>query len=407
MKYPSSSRERLLSSICLSEPDHVPLVFKWWMRPYMSTERDMWRDQFERVEKSLKIAIDDTVGFNPPLLLDAKVKVKVRKLSSPSEGDLLVKEYRTPKGPLRQVVHQTKDWPHGDDIPMFTDYVVPPSRSKEYLIKDEQDLERLAYLFREPNGGEVKAFHEEAERVKRYAEKNGVLVECGSSYINYPVWGDYMGLLVGDALPWLVGIRNAMIAAFRNPQFLHRLLDIILEWDMRYLRLVLEAGGIDVVVHRGWYENGTFWSPKMYQTFFAPRIKKLIDVAHKSRVKFCYIMSEGLMPLLKIFKEMNVDILYGVDPVQGGADLKKIKESIGDKICLWGGMNSAVTLKYWTKQQIENAVNEAVQTLAPGGGFILSAIDQIFAETPWENVMTMIEAWRRIGSYPINLIHQS
>jgi len=401
MKCTLSSKERLLSSISLSEPDHVPLVFKWWMRPYMSSERDAWKNQFERVEKSLKLGIDDTLGFGPPLLLNTDVKVRVRKASSPSEGSLLIKEYETPKGTLRQVVRQTIDWPHGDDIPMFTDYIVPSSRSKEYLVKNEDDLESLACLFREPNAKEVKAFHEEAEQVKRYAEKKGVLVECGSSYIDYPVWGDYMGLLVGDALAWLVGIQNAMVSAFREPQFLHQLLDIILEWDMRYLRLLLEAGGVDVVVHRGWYENGNFWSPKMYQAFFAPRIRRLIETAHKSKVNFCYIMSEGLMTLLKTFEEMNVDILYGLDPVQGGADLKKIKESIGDQICLWGGLNSAVTLRYWTRQQIEDATKEAIQTLAPGGGFILSAIDQIFAETPWKNVMTMIKAWRESGSYTI------
>jgi uroporphyrinogen-III decarboxylase len=369
----------------------------------MQNEKERWRSQFDRAKKLLELGIDDIVGFNPPLLLSHEVKVRVRKMLSLSEGTLLIKEYETPKGTLRQVVRQTRDWPHGDDIPMFTDYLAPSSRSIEYLVKSEDDLEALACLFREPNDREIKAFHEESEQVIQFAEKNEVLVESGGSFINYPVWGDYMGLLVGDALAWLIGIKNAMVAAFRNPEFVHRLLDIVLEWDMRYIQLVLEVGGVDMIVHRGWYENGNFWSPRMYQSFFAPRIKKLIDIAHKSGVKFCYVMTEGLMSLLQIFKEMNVDIIYGVDPVQGGADLEKIKRLVKNHICLWGGVNSAVTLTYGNGLEIENAVTEAIRTLAPGGGFILSAIDQIFPETPWENVIKMIHAWRKVSSYPIKL----
>ena len=37
----------------------------------------------------------------------------------------------------------------------------------------------------------------------------------------------------------------------------------------------------------------------------------------------------------------------------------------------------------------------------PGGGFVLHAVDQVTAETPWRNVEAMIRTWRRLGTYPI------
>ena len=98
------------------------------------------------------------------------------------------------------------------------------------------------------------------------------------------------------------------------------------------------------------------------------------------------------MPFLEILKEIGVDILYGVDPVQGNADLQKVKEALRGRICIWGGVNSAVTLT-GPKQGVEKAVEEAFSTLAPGG-FILAAIDQLFEDTVWENFMTMIHTWK-------------
>jgi len=206
---------------------------------------------------------------------------------------------------------------------------------------------------------------------------------------------------LGDALGWLCGIENSLLMAFKDPDLLHRILDTLLEWNMRYIRMVSEVGGADVIVHRGWYESSDFWSPRLYNTFFVPRIKSEIEAVHKAGIKFCYIMSTGMMPLLKEFREMDIDIFYGLDPVQGGADLGRAKREVGDEICLWGGVNSAVTLAHGNKQQIENAVTEAIRILGPCGGFILSAIDQLFEEIPWDNITTMVETWRRKGIYPL------
>ncbi len=393
-----SSRERFLLAINHSESDHVPLCFKFWGRPFLLERDRRWSNQFERVEKTLKFGLDDTVGFEPPRPLNLEVKIRRWRETPPGERyPLLFKEYETPRGTLRQVVRQTEDWPFGEDIPLCSDFNVP--RSKKFLIKSLKDLEPLSCLFREPTENELKAFHREAGRVARFSERHGVLVECGDNFT--PGGGDDVGILGADALPWLCGIRNAMVAALRNPEFVHRLLDIILEWDMRYVRLLQEADCVDVIVHRGWYENTHFWTLKTYRTFIMPRLRKLIELVHKSGAKFCYIMSTGLMPLLETFKEMGVDILYGVDPVQGGADLLRIKREVGDRICLWGGVNSAITLGRGNKEEIEEAVTKAIGTLAPGGGFILSAIDQLFDYTPSENVIAMVEAWRRRGAYPI------
>ena len=110
-------------------------------------------------------------------------------------------------------------------------------------------------------------------------------------------------------------------------------------------------------------------------------------------------MSSNIMPFLDLFKELGIDILYGVDPVQGGADLKQVKQKIGSQVCIWGGVNSAFTLM-GEKHAVEKAVEDAIGILAPGGGFMLGAIDQIFEDTKWENFLTMMQTWRKLTGAP-------
>jgi hypothetical protein len=67
-----------------------------------------------------------------------------------------------------------------------------------------------------------------------------------------------------------------------------------------------------------------------------------MDMTHQAGAKFGYTMSSGVMPVLNDFKDIGFDMLYHVDPVQGGADLEKVKESLAGRIAVLGGMNSAL-----------------------------------------------------------------
>jgi hypothetical protein len=388
-----SSRDRLLCAINCEELDHLPLYLRACDRGHFVDEGRPWHDQFERVMQALELGLDDTVGFTPALPLNPSVKIWRRKRSPPGEErPIIIKEYDTPKGTLRQVVRQTVDWPHGDDIPIFSDFNVPPERSVEYLIKSETDLDALQCLFAEPTKGQEESLRAEAAKVEKFAERNQVLIECGG------VGGSYGDLaLGGDAAIWLCGVRGVLVEAYRKPDFVHRLLDIIHSWDMMRIRSVLDVCHVDVIGHRGWYE-GTFFSPALYSRFIAPLIREEAEVVHGAGVKFGYIISRNLMPLLEGIKETGVDIIWGVDPVQDDVDLKRVKEVAGEGICLWGGVNSYVTLGQGD-EVIRESVRDAIRFLAPGGGFILSAVDAVLGEVPSEGLKVMIEAWREYADY--------
>jgi len=65
-------------------------------------------------------------------------------------------------------------------------------------------------------------------------------------------------------------------------------------------------------------------------------------------------------------------------------------------LCLMGGLNSAVMLSQWSEEQIRAAVRQAIEIMAPCGGFILYPVDAIFNNQPWGKVQVMIAEWKRL-----------
>jgi len=388
------SKDRLLLSMDHKEPDHVPLTYRWIIRQFGKDRT--WRDQFERAEMELDLGLDPMLqlAYAPGWKLNPDVNVTLWRDPSVAgeQYPLLTKEYHTEKGVLKQVVRQTPDWPHGDFVPIWSDHMIPRSRTKKYLIENMRDVEAFGSLFNEPKEKEQKQFLEEAETVKKFADKHSVLVEN--------MWT----LQMGDVVAWTCGVENMISQCFKNPELIHRFLDMLLEWNITYLEKITEPGVADMVSYRAWYENVSFWPPRVYKTFLFPRVKKLVEVAHRLGVKFCYVISIGIIPLMGFLKELDIDVLYGVDPVEdklGGVDLQRIKNEGGDDICFWGGVNSYVTLTTGTKQKIEAETAQAVRILGPDGGFILSAIDSLDKHTPWRNIEHMIKVWRKVGKYPL------
>jgi len=399
MKGKLSSKERLLATINHEEADHVPLTFRDTDLP--ETYGKPCKNQFEAVDIFLKLGIDPMLYIHPDnawqFKPDVKVKIRKEKVAG-EEFPILSKEYHTSEGILRQVVRQTPDWPDGDDVPLWSDFMVPKSRSIKYLVESMGDVECFPHLFNEPSEEDFEALQKKAESYKRFAQDRGVLIN-GS-----------MTISIGDIAAWSCGIDNAILFGYRRPELLHKLLDVILEWNLKYVKQILETGVADAITCRGYYENMDLWSPRLFKTFFAPRLLELSELVHRGGAKFCYHNTTGIMPALEIFRDIGVDILYGPDPVEGTieVDLQEVKDRVGDEICLWGGMNAPVTLGIGTQEEIAKGAREAVRLLAPGGGFVLSAMESIIlghdpktcGSIPWESIECMIEAWRKIRDYP-------
>lgn len=386
-----NSRQRLLNAIRLQPVDHTPLYLRLWS---MGGGEDHipfdWRNQVTRAENLLRLGVDDTLLLQPPLgyteeyIADHSagvISTEVNRLPPQKPGALprLKKSYHTPAGDLTQVVALSDDWPHGEDIMLFSDFNIP--RYEEPLIKAKVDVDRLHYLLASPTAEQVEEFRSRSQQLHREAERLGVVLDGGWSAL-------------GDAAVWLCGMENILYWQMDQPELLEALLDVLLEWELQRVDLLLQEG-IDALVHMAWYEGVDFWTPKNYRRLLRPRLQQLIDRAHQHDVPFRYIITKGWMPLRKDLLEMGVDCLTGVDPVQDRLTLEEVRRDLSGRICLMGGMNAAITLSLGSEEEIRQAVDHAMQILAPGGGFILFPVDNVFCEMPWERVEILIDQWRK------------
>lgn len=388
---PMNSRQRLLAAMEHKPVDHTPLLLRFWS---LGGSEDFipfnWRDEVARVEATAALGLDDTLLLQPPLgyVEDYRVEqapgvVSRTELLPPEDGSAhprLRKVYETPDGPLQTIVQLSDEWPRGGDIRLFDDYNL--SHMKEPLIKDASDLKRLRYLLPDPSPQQMADFQARAEFLRRESRRLGVALDGG--------WA-----ALGDAAMWLCGMQRILYGQMDEPAFIEAVLDTIHSWEMKRIAWLLEAG-IDVLVHMAWYESTDFWSPRTYRSLLRPRLEAEIQRAHARGVKYRYIITRGWKAYSQDFVEMGIDCLTGVDPVQDRLDLADVKRFPGNQLCLMGGANSAVMFSQWSDDQIRQAARQALDTLTPGGGFILYPVDAIFNNQPWEKVQLFIQAWKSL-----------
>ena len=391
-----SSRERMLRTIESQGTDYLPCSFMI----FTALEKKC-KDQLEFIEKQMELGLDVKVEL-PELPFRFHPEVKIREWKEVTKDEkhpLLHKEYITPAGRLTSIVRKTEDWPYGDSVPLFNDYLAP--RSKKFLIEKRKDLESLKFLLAEPTAEDISNFRNKSKRLKEFAKEKGLLVSGGwrSSGTEKGIDEDG-GTMGADSLMWLCGGEQSVLLAMDEPKLIEELLQIVSTWNIKRMEIYLEEG-IDLLVRRAWYEGTELWSPSLYRRFMFPVLKKEMELTHQAGAKFGYIMTSGIMPLLDDFLELGIDVLIGVDPVMGkGTDLKKLKERLSGKICLWGGVNGFLTVERKNREDVEEAVEKAISTLGPKG-FILSPVDNVTegSEKSWENVKTMIERWKEVRKY--------
>jgi uroporphyrinogen-III decarboxylase len=198
---------------------------------------------------------------------------------------------------------------------------------------------------------------------------------------------------------WLCGMQDLMYKMIEEPEFVKELLTAIHEWNLTRMVPVLSEG-VDLYIRRAWYEGCDFITPEFYKEAILPQLKSEAELAHEYSARFGYICSSGHIPMLEAYLESGIDVLIGVDPVQGThTDMKVLKEKIGHKICLWGGVSAAITVERGSEKEIREAVRKAIKTLGPKG-FILSPIDNITIDDPktWHNIDIFIDEWKKTRS---------
>jgi len=331
-------------------------------------------------------------------------EVKVDEWVEASDGArVFCRRLETPRGPLTAKVKQVDRWPTKKDFPLMKDWLVP--RSGEFLIKPEEDLERLGYVLGPFKDADIHALKEEAAAARKIAEKHGLLQVGGYKGYTKPGPSGVQvdpGVMGCDAMAWLSGFETIMVLSLTRPEIVREYAQIIHQWNLKQIGIYLDVTAADLIIRRGWYETTEFWTPEAWRQIILPTLEAEGRLIHQAGKKFGYIVTSAYLPLLDDIFASGVDVLIGVDPCEGkGTDLSAVKsKAAAKKKALWGGVSGPLTIEQGSAEGIECAVRSALSVLGKGGGFILSPVDNVSENSARtrRNVQEFIGSWKKLRS---------
>ncbi len=376
----------MLAALACHPPDHTPCAFIMYKGlkntcedylQFLQAQIDLGMDAIVELPPRQPVVVNDHYNLHG-LPISHAPEVVVKEWVS-ENGNLLNKEYHTPEGVLRVEVELHEDWPWGDHVPFLDDHIIPVMRKP--LVENAEDLSALRQLLVAPTAQEIEAYKWESQPYLDFAREKGLLVAGG--------WG-----VGADMVGWLSGLKQMILLSYRQPDFLQEYLNLIGKWNQSRMQAAFSLP-LDLYIRRAWYENCDFWTPQAWRRFLLPGLKQEVELAHASGGKFGYLVTSKAMPLIDGILEAGVDVLVGVDPRE--YDLVELKAKTRGKMCLWGGVNGHLTVEMGTPEEVKGEVEQAMETLAPGGGFILSPVDNVRENSVQikANVAALIETWQK------------
>jgi uroporphyrinogen-III decarboxylase len=193
-----------------------------------------------------------------------------------------------------------------------------------------------------------------------------------------------------------LGVTDFLLGVKLDPKNTHKILKITTELSRNWLEeqasVLHDVEGVllldDIV---------GFLSPEDYLEFAHPYLQ-LIFNAFPDNLKVFHNDMDSVVSY-PFLKELGVDI-FNFTHLQ---PLSKVRDLVGDQICLMGNIPPLDVLAKGTPQDVKDSVNDRLSGLAHAQGFLLSAGGGVSPGTPKENILALIEAAHQFtetgGSY--------
>ena len=148
-------------------------------------------------------------------------------------------------------------------------------------------------------------------------------------------------------------------------------------------------------------QNSLLMSPKMYRDIVKPFHTDYISFIKSHTKARVFFHTDGdVFPLIPDFIEMGVDIL---NPIQSSAgkmsDLHQLKKQFGRDIIFCGAIDTHRVLPFGTPDEVRAEVKRVIEILGADGGYMLASVHTIMPDVPPENILAMVDAAVKFGSY--------
>ncbi len=211
-------------------------------------------------------------------------------------------------------------------------------------------------------------------------------------------------------IAFMMGWEEFLFNTAANPELIRAFVDRLLSFNENLVRATLARVGPYVQIFNMYddltHQRNMFVSKKTLNEIFLPAYKKLFDVVKSAAdVKVLFHMCGASRLLFDELIEAGVDAFNPIQvAAEGMDDTAELKRLYGDRMTFWGGgCDTQDVLPHGTPDDVRHEVRRRIGDLAPGGGFVFTAVHNIQCEVPPENIVAMYDELSRWDSYPISL----
>jgi uroporphyrinogen decarboxylase len=185
-----------------------------------------------------------------------------------------------------------------------------------------------------------------------------------------------------------------------EPEICNKIAELRGKQMLREVKLLAQLG-VDGIMPCGdlGSSTGLLASPEIYREMVYPWHKAHVEEAHRHGLKVLKHCCGHTWPIINELAE--VYDAYEAIQASGGMDIRKLKERVGDQICLWGGIwHEHIILG--SVEDIRNDARYAFKHATPGGGYIMGSTHSLAVDAKRENILEMKRCRDEWGNYPID-----
>jgi hypothetical protein len=144
--------------------------------------------------------------------------------------------------------------------------------------------------------------------------------------------------------------------------------------------------------------SGLLASPAIYRQMVYPWHKAHVEEARRHGLEVLKHCCGHVWPVIDELADLY-DAYEGIQ-ASGGMDIRLLKERVGERLCLWGGIWHEHIVA-GTTHDIDADASYAFRHAAPGGGYIMGSSHSLAVGARRENVLEMKRCRDLWGTYPI------
>lgn len=224
-------------------------------------------------------------------------------------------------------------------------------------------------------------FDEAIKAIKKYKNDYVIVADLETSFFE-TAW-------------YLVGLEKLLLDMMMEEPYVFALLDKIREINTEIGKKLIELGS-DIIWAGDDFgaQSGMLIDPDMWRRIFKPRIKEMFKEFRSVNpdIKIAWHSCGSIVPIIKDFAEVGLDILNPIQPLAKGMEPKFLKDSFGKDLSFFGGIDIQDLLPNGTTEEIKKEVKRRINILGENGGYIVAPAHNIQDDTPVENVLAFFEA---------------